>query len=221
MDSVFVITQNLPKELSTKEMVVSKPSFVEEVKASVKRKGSNATIGPNYLRAIAEEIGRRYDRTFNPFRNIVPQDYMGRICESDEAVAEIVHEMFQARYPVIYQRYYESKVRARSFFTRVIYFTGDPADAVFFARLGIPEIKEEEVHAHLGQPVPVVAPTIVNAPAELTTSEALQELADISQAIEAEAPPAQAPAAKNLQRQSALKKPKVEAATTTPVEKQA
>jgi hypothetical protein len=162
MDSVFVITQNPPKELSTKEMVIAKPLFLDEVRVSFKRKGSRPTLGPNYLRAIAEEIGRRYDKTFNPFRNVVPTDYVGRVCESDEAVAEVIHEMFQTRYPVIYQRYYETLIRARPFSIRVIYFTGNPDDAVVFKRLGITQIQEDEVYRHLGLSKPTVTHKVIS-----------------------------------------------------------
>ena len=106
MDSVYVLIKNPPQKLSLQEMVIAPPSFLEEVKACFKKKGNSATLGPNYLRAIAEEIGRRYDRNVNAYRNVVPHDYTGKYCASDEDVALVVHEMFQARYPIIYQKYY-------------------------------------------------------------------------------------------------------------------
>lgn len=150
MDSVFVITQNPPQSLSEKEMVLSPPSFLNEVKACERKKGSSATVGPNYLRAIAEEIGRRYDKFFNPYRNVVPHDFAGRISSSDEDTAKTVHEMFQATYPVIYQKYYESILRARPFSIKVVYFLGAKEDAVVFKKLGISEISPDDVPAHLG-----------------------------------------------------------------------
>jgi hypothetical protein len=152
MDSVFVMTQNPPQNLSQKEMILTRPTFLEEVKTCAHKRGGAATIGPNYLRAIAEEIGRRYDRLFNAYRNVVPHDFAGRICESDEDVAKTVHEMFQARYPVIYQRYYETVLRSRPFTTKVIYFSGSQEDAVVFQKLGIREISLKEVSDHLGEP---------------------------------------------------------------------
>ena len=150
MDSVYVFTQNPPENLSEKEMVLSKPTFLEEIKACSRRKGFSATLGPNYLRAIAEEIGRRYDKYFNAYRHVVPQDFMGRVAETDEQVAEVIHEMFQARYPAIYQRYYESVLRSRPFTTKVIYFTGSADDVTVFKRLGIDQINENQILDHLG-----------------------------------------------------------------------
>lgn len=164
MDSVFVITQNPPKTLSDKEMVLSPPTFIDEVKACARKKGSSATVGPNYLRSIAEEIGRRYDKFFNPYRNIVPHDFAGRICESDEDVARTVHEMFQARYPAIYQRYYESILRSRPFTTKVIYFSGEVEDATVFQKLGIPLISLDDVPAHLGIEKPAAVKSAPQAP---------------------------------------------------------
>jgi len=150
MDSVYVITTDAPKEIGPNELVIDPPSFLEEIRSCFRKKGGSASLGPNYLRAIAEEIGRRYDRSFNSYRNVVPQDFMGRMCGSDEEVAVVVHEMFQARYPVIYQKYYEHLIRARPFSTKVIYFTGSEVDAQIFARLGISKIEESQVPAHLG-----------------------------------------------------------------------
>ena len=237
MDSVFVITSSPPNELSPKEMVVSKPLFVDEVKASIKRKGGHAALGPNYLRAIAEEIGRRYDRNFNAYRNVVPTDHAGRVCESDEEVAGVVHEMFQARYPVIYQKYYETVVRERSFSTRIIYFTGNPEDAVVFSRLGIPQIDISEIHAHLGQPKPDKAAPILTKPAPVAplpkqepiavaqddqeSSKALDELAASLEDLENTAPAALKIETKPQQKTTQQKKQKIEPVTTTPVEKQA
>lgn len=215
MDSVFVMTQNPPQNLSDKEMVLSRPSFLDEVKTCAHKRGGAATIGPNYLRAIAEEIGRRYDRLFNAYRNVVPHDFAGRICESDEDVAQTVHEMFQARYPAIYQRYYESVLRSRPFTTKVIYFSGSQEDAAVFQKLGIREISLKEVPDHLGEPRPVeikheakpvqvkeVAPQLevktetvskpeIKAESVSSNSETLAELATLTQPVTIDPAPEQ------------------------------
>lgn len=188
MDSVFVLTQNPPQSLSEKEMVLSPPTFLDEVKACARKKGSSATVGPNYLRSIAEEIGRRYDKFFNPYRNVVPHDFAGRICESDEDVAKTVHEMFQARYPAIYQRYYESILRSRPFTTKVIYFSGAADDAVVFQKLGIPQITAAEVSAHLGVDKKFEAKSTsvkVNKP-ESKLPVSIQELAKVEEQTKVE-----------------------------------
>lgn len=207
MDSVFVITQHPPQSLSEKEMVLLPPSFLNEVKACERKKGSSATVGPNYLRAIAEEIGRRYDKFFNPYRNVVPHDFAGRISSSDEDTAKTVHEMFQATYPVIYQKYYESILRARPFSIKVIYFLGSKEDAVVFKKLGISEISLDDAPAHLGVEKPtkpkqaqpaqkpqqqktIVAKNASNteeksvAVAQPSNSEALEKLAALQNAAE-------------------------------------
>lgn len=186
MDSVYVLTQNPPETLSEKEMLLSKPTFLEEVKACSRRKGFSATLGPNYLRAVAEEIGRRYDKHFNAYRNVVPQDFMGRVAETDEQIAEVVHEMFQARYPVIYQRYYESVLRSRPFTTRVIYFTGSQDDAVVFQRLGINEIDAGQVSDHLG----IQKPLGKDAPKQTHAAPKAQEVQEILLKKEEETPEA-------------------------------
>lgn len=149
MNSVFVRVNTLPKVVSKHEMTLSKPTFVDEVKACFKRKGSSAKLGPNYLRAIAEEIGRRYDKNFNPYRHVVPQDFAGRMSGTDEDTAKTVSEMFTARYPLIYQKYYESVLRSRPFNIKVIYVTDD-VDTSLLKKLGIYEISVDQIDAHLG-----------------------------------------------------------------------
>lgn len=182
MDSVFVATSNPPTNLSDREMVLSPPSFLDEVRACLPKKGSSATLGPNYLRAIAEEIGRRYDKFFNPYRNVVPHDFVGRICNSDEEIASVVHEMFQARYPLIYERYYETKLRSRPFGVKVIYFSGDMSHAVVFNRLGIRKIHMEDAPSHIGVVSP--RPAQEDAPTEGdSSSHASVEVASISEVI--------------------------------------
>lgn len=229
MDSVFVITKTPPSDISNKEMVLTKPDFLDEVKACVKRKGSSAAVGPNYLRAIAEEIGRRYDRSFNAYRNVVPTDFMGRVCTSDEAVAAIVHEMFAATYPVIYQKFYETKLRERSFHVRVIYFAGDEQDAVVFPKLGISQISEDELAAHLGvTPTPLKVKTAEAAPkaeapkteAEETAAPAAEVLADLVAAEEAK-PKLTPQTPKTTKQQLTNKQPKLETTAPKPVQKQA
>ena len=212
MDSVFVMTQNPPQNLSDKEMVLARPTFLDEVRTCARKRGGAATVGPNYLRAIAEEIGRRYDRLFNAYRNVVPHDFAGRICESDEDVANTVHEMFQARYPAIYQRYYETILRSRPFTTKVVYFSGSQEDAAVFQKLGIREISLKEVPDHLGEPrapevkpepklevveaAPAPEPKVEiavqpEAPAEPTSSnsDALEELAALTEPVAVEPSP--------------------------------
>ena len=227
MDSVFVMTQNPPQNLSDKEMVLSRPTFLEEVKTCARKRGGAATIGPNYLRAIAEEIGRRYDRLFNAYRNVVPHDFAGRICESDEDVAQTVHEMFQARYPAIYQRYYESVLRSRPFTTKVIYFSGSQEDVAVFQKLGIREISLKKVPDHLGEPRPIeikheakpvqvkeVAPQLevkatpapepeVEAEPVSPNSETLAELAALTEPVEVA--PVSEPEAKPQQQTASVK----------------
>jgi hypothetical protein len=227
MDSVFVMTQNPPQNLSDKEMALSRPSFLDEVKTCSHKRGGAATIGPNYLRAIAEEIGRRYDRFFNPYRNVVPHDFAGRICESDEDVAQAVHEMFQARYPIIYQKYYESILKSRPFTTKVIYFSGSQEDAAVFQKLGIREISLKEVPDHLGKPRPTeikpeakpvqakeVAPQLevkaapapepkVEAESVSPNSETLAELAALTEPVEVA--PVSEPEAKPQQQTASVK----------------
>lgn len=174
MDTVYVVTKLKPQENSKEEMLLEQPSFIEEVEACHRKKGASPMLGSNYLRAIAAEIGKRYDKMFNPYRNVVPQDYVGIICNSSEEIANIVHLMFQARYPQIYQSYYEYIIKSRKIGVKIIYFHGLPEHEEVFKKLGIPKIEENQISDYLGKKVNAVKKVeqekIIDEP-KLTTKE--------------------------------------------------
>lgn len=191
MDSVFVVVDKAPESITKYEMVLERPSFMDEIAACEKRRGGTHNIGANYLRAIAEEIGRRYDKTFNPYRHVVPTDYAGVSCPTLKDVSVLVHKMFESRYPKIYESYYEYKVRARPFDIRVVYLVDEAGFGAALKRAGLKEIQQSEIEAHVGvskkpaekapavlTPVEVVSEVVVDAAPQLEQSQVLEELAN-------------------------------------------
>jgi hypothetical protein len=103
--------------------------FVAEVALCEKFKPSSNLMAINYLRAIASEVGRRYDKKFNPYLNIVPCDFVGIRCATNEEIAKVVKDMFDRSYPKIYRSYLETKLRNRPINCKIVYFVNLPDDA--------------------------------------------------------------------------------------------
>jgi hypothetical protein len=100
---------------SEHDLVISEPDFLEEIKYCERFRGSFSSTTVNYLRSIASEFGKKYDKAFNPYRNIVPSDFQGIPFKTSEDVSKIVRQMFLASYPQIFKSYLESQIRDRSF----------------------------------------------------------------------------------------------------------
>jgi hypothetical protein len=150
MDSVFVKVKEAPSSLSSKEMLVTRLNFLEELKSCKTRKPATDLITLNYLRGLADEIGSRYDKAFNAYRNVVPSDFIGIKCESQEDLSKIIEQMFMSSYPQILDKYVEHQLRKRPLSIRVIYAVGDLGSYEAFARSGIPEITQQQLDDHLG-----------------------------------------------------------------------
>jgi hypothetical protein len=148
MDTVVVVVNGpLNKALSNHEYYLDDLNFLDEIRACDKKRGGSNIIGANYLRAIAEEVGKKYDKSFNPYRHVVPTDYSGRVSNSIEETAAIVKEMFLARYPQIFDKYLEYKFKTRPFGTKIVYLNGSEDQTVdVFSKLGVKILKNEDLN---------------------------------------------------------------------------
>lgn len=150
MDSVYIKVSQEPSSLSSKEMVVTRLNFLNELKLCKSQKPATDLITLNYIRNLAEEIGSRHDKNFNVYKNVIPSDYVGIRCVTDEELAKVIECMFLATYPQILDKYVENQLRKRPIFIRVVYAVGDLGSYDAFDRLKIPEISEKQLDSHLG-----------------------------------------------------------------------
>lgn len=151
METVAVVLNKpLDRQLSVDECYINGLTFLDEIAACERKRGASGVVGANYLRAIAEETGRRYDKTFNPYRHVVPSDYHGTPSNSPEETAAIVKEMFNARYPQIFYKYIETKFKSRPHGAKVIYFVGPQDEAYAFEKLGVKIVSEKEANSYTG-----------------------------------------------------------------------
>jgi len=149
MDTVVVVVNGpLSKALSNHEYYLDDLNFLDEIRACDKKRGGSNIIGANYLRAIAEEVGKKYDKSFNPYRHVVPTDYSGRVSNSIEETAAVVKEMFLARYPQIFNKYLEYKFKTRPFGTKIVYLNGSEDQTIdVFSKLGVKIFKNKDLNS--------------------------------------------------------------------------
>ena len=150
MNTVAVIVNTLPnRQLSNDECYINALDFIDEIKACEKKKGGSHILGTNYLRSIAEEVGRRYDKAFNAYRHVVPSDYNGIEAHTLEETASVVRAMFLSRYPQIFNKYLETKFKSRPYGAKVVHFVGPHEEATAFASIGVEIIPTESVKDYL------------------------------------------------------------------------
>jgi hypothetical protein len=145
METVVVISELPSRPLTSEEAVIKRLDFLDEIAACEKRRGGSHILGVNYLRAVADEVGRKYDKYFNAYRNVIPSDFQGIECNSPEEIAAVVRNMFLAKYPQIFDRYAEVKYKNRPYGVTRTYFVGPQEEAVAFAKLGADVIVGEAV----------------------------------------------------------------------------
>jgi hypothetical protein len=142
METVCIIVGDKPENLKQDEMFIPELPYVDAVSACGRHRGGQVVLRVNYLRALATEVGRRYDKTFNPFRNVVPSDFDGTSISSDEDVAGVLKKMFDSSYPQIYTKYVESAIKDRPYGVHKIYIGETRFETSILAKLGVRLVAE-------------------------------------------------------------------------------
>jgi hypothetical protein len=124
-DKVFFVKDAGELKLGYNEMLIEEPKFLEEIAACSKFVSFNGVMGVNYLRVVAGEIGRKYDRAFSPYTHIVPSDYAGTVCLNDEEISNLIKRMFKSTYPKIFSSYIDTLLKNRPLTTNVVFCTMD------------------------------------------------------------------------------------------------
>lgn len=112
------------------DLVIYPLDFIEEIKEFEKKRprSSSGIISVTYLREISYFLQNKYDKNFNPYRNIIPSNYAGVQCLSVEEVAAVLRRMFNDGYPQIYGNYIRTKISQRSVKCTKIYYIGKESD---------------------------------------------------------------------------------------------
>ncbi len=146
----FVICKNPPAEISHSEIIISPPSFLQEVNDCWAYRSATGLLGVSWLRLIATEV-TKWDSNFHPYRHIIPTDYQGIPFSTPEEVAAIVSKMINDRYPKITDAWIEHCVKHKPPFTKLIWFTGDFKQTNSLSSNFIDMIELSEVEEYLGK----------------------------------------------------------------------
>ena len=186
----FTIVESAPALTSPNEMVLTMPTFLEEIKACERRKGSIIKAAPSYLRAVTELIAQKYDRRFNSYRHIVPSDYTGLDISTDEQTAEILRKMLEGGYPAIYPAYVITKVRDRKFNVDHIWWVGSEEMRKTFVASGATEVAASFIQQVIQTPDPMLAAlaeSVEVAPEEKKPKKAKKKEVEVSGETDVEA----------------------------------
>lgn len=103
----FVIVDKAPDEVSEGEFVLSKPKFLEEIKANASKAGKNKLTGSTQLRYIVDSIGMKYDPSGTNAWSVKTHLFEGRAYSSDEELSKIIVEMLEQCHPSVFKKYVE------------------------------------------------------------------------------------------------------------------
>lgn len=171
--SKYTVVKSAPDNLEDGCIVITGPSFLNEIKTCLKKKPRSNALSVNYLREIVAHIGLQYGpETFNPMSDVNVTQYRGVGIESDEKTNEVLIDLFSKQYPAILEGYVDHHIKSRPRGTRLIYFTGNSKYGDVFTRNGLDNISPKDIDVYLGKKAKktVGKPAITNEEAKNHTA---------------------------------------------------
>jgi len=118
----FVTVKDAPTEISKDEYVIDKPTFLPEIEKQSAKAPNNKLISRNHLRAIVDAVGQVYEPGGLTGWVIKTHQYEGRPYADYQDLNKIVLEALSMSYPKIFDKYLDSKIKARPAGTKLIHF---------------------------------------------------------------------------------------------------
>lgn len=144
----FKMVKKLPTKLEDNDYVINSPDFVDEINEVPdnrrKTKDGNMLSTPNFLRKVVNQIGLRYgNENFNFMTACRVSNYDSiPYKDAEELSKKIIVPMFEIDYPIIFEDYITTKIKAAPTSTKIIYYVGNNSFAKdAFRKNGIEEIK--------------------------------------------------------------------------------
>jgi hypothetical protein len=148
----FVKVDSPPEKLGKKEFVIPAPSFIDEIKLSMRKAPKNKLMTSNFLKEIAAKIGDKYmGPDFSTLTDINTSLFRGIPFESLDDIDKVVQDMFLKSAPAVFDNFVDYHLKSRPYGIQLIYFLGDFSQTAAFTRNGIDEIKLKDVDVELGR----------------------------------------------------------------------
>jgi hypothetical protein len=148
----FVVVNKAPEKLEKGEIVISQPTFLDQIKQNSRKAPKQKLTAINHLREVLTSIAEKYDHDMNVFKFRLV-NYVGRPFNSDADLSNALTEILRNEYPVIFDKYLEHELKNRPMSTRLIYYVGNFNSTGPFYKAGIDMIEEKDVESYLtGKP---------------------------------------------------------------------
>lgn len=120
----YILVDSAPEKLKDNEMVVYKPTFVEQISQSKLRRGVKKLTTANALRDALMLITDVYDNTVNPYR-ISLNEYEGLAYETDEDLSKIILKILNDNSIDLVTKAVDYHLKKRDLKVDTIYYVSD------------------------------------------------------------------------------------------------
>lgn len=159
----FVVVKEAPATLEKGEIVITQPTFLNEIEANIRKAPKHKQTAINHLREVLNTIGQKYDQEMNVFKMRLV-NYEGRAYKDNNELSAILVAMLRSEYPQIFDRYLDYELKNRPLNTKLVYYVGDFNTTGPFYKAGLDLLDNKEVESYLtGKPKKVVGkPAVTN-----------------------------------------------------------
>jgi hypothetical protein len=120
----YILVSEVPENLKSNEMVIHKPTFLEEVVATRQKRGIDKVASIRSIRDMIATLASKYDNTVNPFRvNLTKYDNIPY--SSDNEFANIIMRVIVENNLPFVEKSIEQQVQNRRLGIDTIYYVSD------------------------------------------------------------------------------------------------
>ena len=120
----YQVVKQAPKTLEANELVINKPTFLEEIGKSKLRRGVSKLTTANALRDALMLITDKYDQSINPYR-LNLNAYEGLAYETDEDLSNIIVKLLAANNVDLVTKAVDFEIKARNKGVNTVYYVSD------------------------------------------------------------------------------------------------
>lgn len=172
----FTVVKEAPKTLDKGEIVITSPTFLQEIAENVRKAPSRKQTAINHLREVLNSIATKYDQEMNvmKFRLV---NYEGIAYQNDSDLNDIILRILTNERPETLEKYLDAQIRARPTNTKLVYYTGSFSSTTPFYKNGLDLLEEKDVKSYVtGEPKKVVGkPAVTKAEAQAKNEQGTDE----------------------------------------------
>jgi len=123
----YILVSEEPETLKSNEIVIKKPTFIEEVVATKQKRGVDKVATIRSIRDMIATLSAKYDETVNPFRvNLTKYDNIPY--SSDKEFADLVMRVVIENNLPFVEKAIESQIKNRKPNIDTVYYVSDNLD---------------------------------------------------------------------------------------------